>query len=138
MRVSLIVWVKTSLTWFNVLNVTLYNYFRRKTKERDDGKTTGNTRFSATDNIMCTDCGKLNDSGNQACIACNRSLPIDLNSLSVNPSSSSSATTSNAVLTKVAMFRSMRNTPRNAGGGMLAAVVICEDQNIIVVTFKRG
>ena len=29
MRVSLIVWVKRSLTWFNVLNFTLYNYFRQ-------------------------------------------------------------------------------------------------------------
>ena len=28
MRVSLLVWVKTSLTWLNVLNFTLYNYVR--------------------------------------------------------------------------------------------------------------
>ena len=30
MRVSLLVWVKTSLTWCDVLNFTLYNYFSMK------------------------------------------------------------------------------------------------------------
>ena len=29
MRVTLIVWVKTALTWYNMLNFTLCNYFRR-------------------------------------------------------------------------------------------------------------
>ena len=34
MRISLIVWVKTSLTWCNVLNFTLYNNCRKEIKER--------------------------------------------------------------------------------------------------------